>query len=120
MDKLVLKIKQGEEINVAFTIKQGGNPLVLTDYTIGFQVKNNPTVKSKPLIDKDITIVSDINEEGNINYPNLGQFTVHLTEKDTSLPIGEYYLIISIKRYKENNIISSSCCSTAKFIVCEQ
>lgn len=120
MDKLVLKIKQGEEINVAFTIKQAGNPLVLADYTVDFQVKNNPTVKSKPIIHKEITVDSDINEVGNINYPNLGQFTVHLTEKDTSFPIGEYYLIISIKRYKENNIISSSCCSQAKFIICEQ
>jgi hypothetical protein len=120
MENVVLKVKQGEVINVGFTIKQGGQPMLLTGYTVNFQVKSSPTVKNKPLVNKIITTTSDANTDGVINYPNLGQFYVHLNEKDTSLPIGDYYLIISIQRFNENNIISSTCCTTAKFIICEQ
>ena len=59
MDRVVLKVKQGEELNIGFTIKQGGQPFDLSSYNVLVQVKNNPTVKSKALIDKVITTVSD-------------------------------------------------------------
>ena len=59
MDRVYLKVKQGEELNIGFTIKQGGNPFDLSSYNVLVQVKNNPTVKSKALVDKVITTVSD-------------------------------------------------------------
>ena len=120
MDRVCLKVKQGEELNIGFTIKQGGNPFDLSRYNVLVQVKNNPTVKSKALIDKVITTVSDDNEAGVITMPNLGQFTLHLTKEDTSFPIGEYYLVIAIQNDSEENIISSTNCTTAVYEICEQ
>lgn len=115
-----LTVKQGEELNRLFTIKTNGEPMSLYGYTVRVQVKPSPLERVKSFIDKSITEVSDINEEGIINAPVQGQFTLHLTTKDTSLPVGEYYLVISLQQYKYNNIISSNDCGTAQFIVCEQ
>lgn len=153
-----LKVKQGEEKSVGFTIKQNGEAMDLTDYTIHFQVKRTPVVTSKPIVNKYITttnftqiynidglkvqIPSDINKAGQITNPTSGQIQVHLGEKDTSYPTGEYYLIISLEQYEDKldkngnvmydddnhviktvsycDIISSECCNSAKYIICEQ
>ena len=153
-----LKVKQGEDKSVGFTIKQNGEAMDLTDYTVHFQVKKTPVVTSKPIVDKYITIStfdpiynidglkvhipSDINEAGQITDASNGQFQVHLNEDDTSYPTGDYYLIISLEQYidkedEEGNvlidddghvikevsycdIISSECCNSAKYIICEQ
>ena len=158
MGCLKLKVKQGEEKSVGFTIKQNGEAKDLTDYTIHFQAKRTPVVTSKPIVDKYITasdiepiyninglkvqIPSDINKAGQITNPAAGEFQVHLNEEDTSYPTGDYYLIISLEQYedkkdKEGNtlidedghviktvsycdIISSECCNSAKYIICEQ
>lgn len=120
MDRVVLKVKQGEELNIGFTIKQGGHPFNLSGYNVLVQVKNNPTVKSKAIVDKVITSVSDDNEVGVITIPNQGQFTLHLTKEDTSFPIGEYYLVIAIQNDSEENIISSTNCTTAVYEICAQ
>ena len=120
MDRVDLKVKQGEELNIGFTIKQGGNPFNLSGYNVLVQVKNNPTVKSKAIVDKVITSVSDDNEVGVITMPNQGQFTLHLTKEDTSFPIGEYYLVIAIQNDSEENIISSTNCTTAVYEICAQ
>lgn len=120
MDRVVLKVKQGEELNIGFTIKQGGRPFNLSGYNVLVQVKNNPTVKSKAIVDKVITNVSDDNIVGIITMPNQGQFTLHLTKEDTSFPIGEYYLVIAIQNDNEENIISSTNCTTAVYEICAQ
>lgn len=120
MDRVYLKVKQGEELNIGFTIKQGGQPFNLSGYNVLVQVKNNPTVKSKAIVDKIITTVSDGTDVGIIDYPNQGQFTLHLTKEDTSHPIGEYYLIIAIQNDNEENIISSTNCTTAVYEICAQ
>lgn len=120
MDRVVLKVKQGEELNIGFTIKQGGQPFNLSSYNVLVQVKNNPTVKSKAIVDKVITTVSDEEEVGMITMPNFGQFTLHLNKEDTSHPIGEYYLIIAIQNENEENIISSTNCTTAVYEICAQ
>jgi hypothetical protein len=52
--------------------------------------------------------------------PNQGQFTLHLTKEDTSFPIGEYYLVIAIQNDSEENIISSTNCTTAVYEICAQ
>lgn len=120
MSELKLAVKQGEEINVGFTIKQGGNPMDLSNYTVRFEVKRSPLVTAKPIISKDITTVSDSNTIGIINSPTEGKFLVHLLSEDTSYPIGDYYLIIALVAPHTNDIISSGCCSGAKFKICEQ
>jgi hypothetical protein len=120
MDRVYLKVKQGEELGIGFTIKQGGRPFNLDGYNVLVQVKNNPTVKSKALVDKVITTVSNEEEVGIIDSPNLGKFTLHLTKEDTSFPIGEYYLVIAIQNDREENIISSTNCTTAVYEICAQ
>lgn len=120
MDRVYLKVKQGEELSIGFTIKQGGQPFNLSAYNVLVQVKNNPTVKSKALINKVITTVSDDADVGIIDAPGAGKFTLHLNKEDTSHPIGEYYLIIAIQNENEENIISSTNCTTAVYEICEQ
>lgn len=120
MNKLILPIKQGEEVNVGFTIMSGDNPLDLTDFTIVFQVKEIPLAKAKPIISKEITVDSDINIDGVISYPDQGQFTVHLSEEDTGNHTGDYSLIVALKSFEYYDIISSGCCNNAIFRICEQ
>lgn len=120
MAELKLPVKQGEEFNVSFTIKQGDNAMDLTDYTVRFQVKKNPIAEAPAIIDKIITLDSDINDVGQINYPQQGIFTVHLLPEDTSIPLGEYSLIIFLESYHFADIISSKCCNKAIYKVCEQ
>lgn len=119
-DRLVMRVKQGEELNIGMTIRTGTNPYNLNGYSIHFQVKRSPLEKATPIIDKVITIDSDLNKVGKITYPEQGEFIVHLTKEDTSSPIDEYYLVISIVNDVEDNIISSPACSTAVFEICEQ
>lgn len=119
-EKLVMRVKQGEEINIRMTIRTSTNPYNLNGYSIHFQVKRMPTVKSVPIIDKVITTDSDLNTVGKITYPEQGEFVVHLSKEDTSYPIDEYYLVISTVNEVEDNIISAPACSTATFEICEQ
>lgn len=120
MSELKLNVKQGEEINVGFTIKQNGEPMGLSDYTVHFQVKRVPLANAPAIVDKLITTTSDINTVGIINYPNQGQFVVHLGVEDTSYPTGEYSLIISLEQEGLIDIISSKCCNKAIYKICEQ
>ena len=120
MAELKLAIKQGEELNVGFTIKQDGNVMDLSDYTIHFQVKRIPLVNTEPIIDKEITVVSDDNTVGRINYPQQGKFFVHLLPEDTSFPTGDYNLIIALEQDGLIDIISSKCCNKAIYKICEQ
>ena len=118
--KLIVAVQQGEEINLGFTIKQNNNSYAFVDSHILFQVKTAPYEDCEPIIKKEITTTSDINTVGNINFPELGQFVVHLTKEDTSNKIGEYYLVISLIGDNMDNIISSNNCQTATFKICEQ
>ena len=120
MGRLKVAVKQGEELNISFTIKQEGEPLDLSNYSVSFKVKRNPLLSSEPIIDKYITLVSDGNEVGIIDNPEQGKFYVHLKEEDTSFPVGEYSLIIALIAPYTNDIISSSCCNGAIFKICEQ
>lgn len=120
MSELKLPVKQGEEINVGFTIKQGNSPMDLSNYAIHFQVKRTPLEKAPAIIDKIITVVSDMNEVGQINYPQQGQFIVHLKQEDTSFPTGDYSLIIALEQEGLIDIISSKCCNKAIYKICEQ
>ena len=120
MSELKLPVKQGEEINVGFTIKTDGNPMDLSNYAIRFQVKKVPLVTAPAIIDKLITTTSDMNTVGMINHPSQGQFVVHLGVNDTSFPTGEYSLIISLEQEGLIDIISSKYCNKAIYKICEQ
>lgn len=120
MSELRLCIKQGEEINVGFTINTDGSPMDLSEYNIRFQVKKAPLEKAEPIIDKLITTTSDINTIGNITDPTSGQFVVHLSKEDTSFPTMEYSLIIALEQDGLLDIISSKCCNKAVYKICEQ
>lgn len=120
MSNLILPVKQGEELNVGFTIKENGNPMDLSDYTVRVQVKQVPLVNYPSLIDKEITPVSDINTVGQITVPQQGQFVIHLLVEDTSHPVGDYSLIISVEQEGYIDIISSKCCNQAIYKICEQ
>lgn len=113
-------VKQGEEKNISFKITTNNSPLYLGDYSIKFQVKATPLEKAIPLVDKLITTTSDMNTIGQINQPELGVVTVHLTKEDTSFPTGEYSLIIALVSDNYEDIISSECCSKAVYNICEQ
>ena len=120
MSELKVSVKQGEELNVGFTIKQDGEVMDLSSYTVRFQVKKVPLVNAQAIIDKEITAVSDINDVGQITYPLRGQLVVHLKEEDTSFPPGEYALVISLEAPNYIDIISSKCCNKAIYKICEQ
>ena len=120
MSELKLPVKQGEELNVGFTIKQDGGLMDITEYAVRFQVKRSPLEKTPAIIDKTITTTSNINDVGQISYPLQGQFVVHLKPSDTSLPIGEYALIIALEAPNYFDIISSKCCNKAIYKICEQ
>lgn len=120
MAELKLPVKQGEELNIGFTIKQGGNVMDLSSYNIRFQVKRAPIVNAEPMIDKLINVTTDINTVGVIDNPQQGSFVVHLSEADTSYPIGEYSLIIALEQPGLIDIISSKCCNKAIYKICEQ
>lgn len=120
MSELKVPVKQGEELNIGFTIKEGGDPMDLSNYNIRFQVKRVPLVNAPAMIDKLITTVSDINDVGMINYPLQGQVVVHLKKEDTSYPPGEYSLIIALEAENFVDIISSKCCNKAIYKICEQ
>ena len=120
MSELRLPVKQGEEINVGFTINKNGNPMDLSNYTVHFQVKKVPLVDAPAIVDKLITTVSDMNTVGMINQPLQGQFTVHLGVQDTSFPPGEYALVIALEAENFVDIISSKCCNKAVYKICEQ
>lgn len=117
---LELCVKQGEVLDIPFTIKQDGVPLDLTNYTISFQVKKVPLVTAEPIINKEITTTSDRSDVGIILEPTVGKLIVHLKEEDTSFNTGEYSLVVSLIGNNEVNIISSDCCNSAIYRICEQ
>ena len=142
MSCLKVKVKQGEEINVRFTLNQyveqeGGKVKVPIDlqpesgppYSIRFQVKKQPLAKEKPIVDKLLQVLIDPTEQeiynastttGYIDDPHNGKFFVHFLPIDTSFNTGEYSLVLSMVNEHLDDIISSSCCNGAKFIICEQ
>lgn len=106
-NKLVLEVNQGCPRAFSFTLytnsydSNTGNetqvPLNLSDYTVVFQVKKAPYFNLKALIEKEITITSDLNTVGVINDGVNGEFMVQLNEDDVNkLPPGEYALTINL------------------------
>lgn len=120
MAELNVCVKQGEELNLGFTIKENGDEMDISDYNVHFQVKKVPLLSAPAIVDKIITTMSDEEEVGIINAPESGGFVVHLKEEDTSFPIGEYSLVIALEKENYIDIISSKCCNKATYKICEQ
>ena len=120
MSELILPVKQGEELNVHFYVKEDGEIFDLSNYSIHVQVKAAPLVTAKPMIDKIITDTSDYNDVGQITDPQDGSFFIHLKKSDTSFPTGDYSLVIALVADDFYDIISSKCCNKAIYRICEQ
>ena len=119
-DYLKVKVKQGEELDIPFTLKENNNYMDLSNYNIRFQVKRIPLIDKPAIIDKVITTTSEEKVVGVINNPTNGEFKIHLTTEDTSYPVGEYSLIIQLEGDNYIDIISSDCCNKAVYKICEQ
>ena len=104
-NRLVVEVKQGEARSFGFTVKHNKEPMDLTNYQVVVQVKKSPYFKVKSLIEKIIT--TTLSNSGQIYDPELGQFKVTFTEKDTvTLPPNDYFLIIYLVNGPTKIIIS--------------
>ena len=104
-NRLVLEVKQGESRSFGFTIKQKGEPMDLSNYTVTVQVKKSPYFKVKSLIEKRVT--TELSDDGRIYNAELGQFKITFSETDTTeLPPDDYYLIIFLENGPTKIIIS--------------
>ena len=104
-NRLVVEVKQGESRSFGFTIKQKGEPMDLTNYTVTVQIKKSPYFKVKPLIEKRVT--TTLTGDGRIYDAELGKFKITFTKTDTTeLPPDDYYLIIFLENGPTKIIIS--------------
>ena len=104
-NRLVLEVKQGESRSFGFTIKQKGEPMDLTNYSVTVQVKKSPYFKVKSLIEKRVT--TTLTGDGRIYDAEQGRFKITFTEADTTiLPPDDYYLIIFLENGPTKIIIS--------------
>ena len=118
--KLVVPIKQGEELNVGLTMMAGDEPMDLTGYNVRVMVKEVPLEGYPAVINKLLTTDSDVEDVGYIPFPELGQILIHLTKEDTSHHTGDYSLIIALEAENFFDIISSRACGNAIYRICEQ
>lgn len=120
MNQLTLSVKQGEELSVPFTIQADGIAMDLTDAVILVQVKASPYKTTTPMFEKEITITSDPEVDGQITYPLEGKFELRLNEADTSYQPSDYYLVIFVDINDEKRIRSSKPSYNAIYRVCTQ
>lgn len=119
-NKLVLPVKQGEELLIDFAITSDGVPLDLTGAEVVFQVKESPNVAFKPMFEKICTTTSDINTVGQIIDPLNGKVQLKLNTEDTSYPVNSYALIVFLNSGPQQDIISSDYCNSGEYRVCNQ
>lgn len=118
-DRVELLIKQGEQRSYIFNITNSdGTPLDLSSREILVEIKKYPLYKVKALIEITLTNVDQGN--GYINDPTNGQFTLTLTENESSLNPAEYYLIITMISGSERIIISGEGDLSGVLKVCRQ
>lgn len=118
-DRVELLIKQGEQRSYIFNITNADTtPLDLSGKEILVEIKKYPLYKVKPLI--EITLSNINNGNGYINDPTNGQFTLTLTENESSLNPAEYYLIITMISGSEKIIISGEGDLSGILKICRQ
>ena len=116
---LELKIKKGESIGFAFTLKQNGQPLDLTGNQMILQVRENMIDDGVYLINKTISESSDATTVGIINEPTEGKFyfKVNDTDIDNMSTTKPYYAAIYHVSGDICNCISAPSFQTALFLV---
>ena len=120
-NKLIICVKQDENISKQITIKSGGQPLDLSTYdNVTIEVKKAPYEQFEPIIQKVITTTSNDATTGRITNAAGGVLQVRFTQADTSFPPNDYYLIIYLNGNGSSDIISSQCCDSAIYRVCTQ
>lgn len=73
------------------------DPYDLNSNNIRFTVLGSATADGEVLLQKIITQNTDVNEEGVINYPDLGGFSFTITAEDTSkLGLGDFPIMLEI------------------------
>lgn len=119
----IYTIKKGEKYPIRITIKNKDldTPIDLTNATIKFQLKDE--LKDEfYIIEKNITIYSDINTIGQITDPQKGELVVKFTDEDFETLVVEriYYITIWWEIPDEDfaKVISSNNKETFKFMVC--
>lgn len=118
-DRVELLIKQGEQRSYIFNITSNdGTPIDLSGREILVEIKKYPLYKVKALIEITLTNVDQGN--GYINNPANGQFTLTLTENESTLNPAEYYLIITMISGSERIIISGEGDLSGVLKVCRQ
>ena len=60
-------------------------PLDLNGYSVLFQILGAPTADAKVLVEHLITQNTDLFSEGQINNPEVGEFTFVITKEDTDI-----------------------------------
>lgn len=119
-DKIIIRLKQGEALPIKMNILSGGLPFDLSDCSLTVQVKSAPYVNIEPIFEKEITVDSDADTVGQITAPTNGEFQIMFTQEDTDLPVNEYAFIMFLNNGVSKDIISSKCCGSGKYIICEQ
>ena len=118
-DRVVLLMKQGEQRSFIFNITDSeGRPLDLTGRTILVDIKKYPLVKITPIY--SILLDTIEGDNGYINDPMNGQFTLTITEEQSSLNPAEYYLIITMITGEERIIISGEGDLSGVLKICRQ
>lgn len=119
-DRIEVVIKQGEQRSYVFNITdREGNPVNLTGSTIEVQIKKYPLYKVKSIYEMVLDIASS--ENGYINNPEGGQFTLTITEEQSgNLNPDEYYIIITLVTGDNRVIISGEGQQSGRFIVNKQ
>lgn len=119
-EKLIIPVKQGEELSIEAKITEDGNPLDLSNATIIVEVKEAPYKELEPLFTKTITTSSDQTIDGQITDPLNGVFQIRFNEQDTSYPVNTYALVIFYDDGINKDIISSKCCNSGEYRICKQ
>lgn len=119
----IYAIKKGEKYPIKITIKNKDldMPIDLTNAIIKFQLKDE--LKDEfCIIEKNITIDSDINTIGQITDSKKGELVVRFTDEDFEKLVLErvYYITIWWEIPDEDfaKVISSNCRETFRFMVC--
>jgi len=106
-----MEIKQGESRGFEFTLTQetpqGDIPINLTNYSILFQVRQEPYTQVPPFITKEIN--TETITDGVISDPVKGVFVIKLYEVDFEdiVPRDFYVSIYLVEKDTEGNIVSS-------------
>lgn len=119
-EKLIINVKQGEQISIEMKITSDGEPVDLSNAIIEVQVKEAPYVELEPMFTKTITVNSDASTQGQITDPLNGVFNVRFNEDDTSYPVNTYALVVFFDDGINKDIISSKSCNNGEYRVCTQ